>query len=280
MSLNYNPQGIGQPQPSCNATKITSWLSPEQEAFLRKNSSDINLTISEEDRVRANCNHVDRNGNMATVPTNDGRCMCTICGSKFNMNGVSNQDLANAVNIVSDALEVSKLSYGNCPESARDFFTMIPLLKKVPLLYTVAINNLDKLASANSFDISNAYSNSAMSPAMYSAMTGIGYPQPQVFGAPQPGFGYYQPQPQANPMYGQVANAPMQPYQQPQQQGYYQPQPQANPMYGQVANAPMQPYQQPQQQGQVIASASAIGPQDTKQPEAQQPVKVNTAFKK
>ena len=72
----------------------------------------------------------------------------------------------------------------------------------------------------------------------------------------------------------------MQPYQQPQQQGYYQPQPQANPMYGQVANAPMQPYQQPQQQGQVIASASAIGPQDTKQTEAQQPVKVNTAFKK
>ena len=51
-------------------------------------------------------------------------------------------------------------------------------------------------------------------------------------------------------------------------------------MYGQVANAPMQSYQQPQQQGQVIASASAIGPQDTKQTEAQQPVKVNTAFKK
>ena len=283
MSLNYNPQpqcGPAYGQKPFAASKIVSWLTPEQIASLRKSMPEFTLTIPAEEYVRAQCNHVDSNGNFVAVPTADDEYRCTICGAKFSVNPINDQDINKAVKIVSDALELSKLAYGNCPDNAKEFFAMIPLLKKIQGLYSIAINNLDKLANANSFAINNTYQSQGLSPEMLSAVTGTTYSQPQIFAQPQQQFGYcqsqptcgpnvmyYQPQYSPNPMYGQQPVAPQ--YGNPMYgQQPVAPQYSPNPMYGQQPVAPAQPQQQQSTADHNEAQAQ------------QQPVKVNTAFKK
>ena len=290
MSLNYNPQpqcGPAYGQKPFAPSKIVSWLTQEQIASLRKSMPEFTLTIPAEEYVRAQCNHVDPNGNFVAVPTADDEYRCTICGAKFSVTPISDQDINKAVKVVSNALELSKLAYGNCPDNAKEFFAMIPLLKKISGLYSIAINNLDKLANANSFAVNNTYQSQGLSPEMLSAVAGVSYSQPQIFAAPQQQFGYcqsqptcgpntmyYQPQPQygPNPMYGQPPVAPPQ-YgnpmygQQPVAPNQYGP----NPMYGQQ---PVAPNQQPQQQ------QSTTDHNEAQTQAQQQPVKVNTAFKK
>ena len=281
MSLNYNPQpqcGPAYGQKPFGPSKIVSWLTQEQIASLRKSMPEFTLTIPAEEYVRAQCNHVDPNGNFAAVPTSDDEYRCTICGAKFSVIPISDQDINKAIKVVTNALELSKLAYGNCPDNAKEFFAMIPLLKKVSGLYSIAINNLDKLANASSFAINNTYQSQGLSPEMLSAVTGTTYSQPQIFAAPQQQFGYCQSQPTCGP------NAM-----------YYQPQPQygpnpmyGNPMYGQQPVAPNQP-QQPQY-GNPMYGQQPVAPNQPQQPQSttnyneaqaqQQPVKVNTAFKK
>ena len=153
MSLNYNPQPQYDPaygQKPFSPSKLVSWLTPEQIASLRKNMPEFTPTIPAEEYVRAQCNHVDPNGNFAAVPTADNEYRCTICDAKFSVNPISDQDINKAVKIVTDALELTKLAYGNCPDNAKEFFIIIPLLKKIPSLYEIAMANLDKFEAANS----------------------------------------------------------------------------------------------------------------------------------
>ena len=152
MSLNYNPQPQYDPaygQKPFSPSKLVSWLTPEQIASLRKNMPEFTPTIPAEEYVRAQCNHVDSNGNFAAVPTADNEYRCTICGAKFSVNPISDQDINKAVKIVTDALELTKLAYGNCPDNAKEFFAMIPLLKKLPSLYEPVVMGILNLGVAN-----------------------------------------------------------------------------------------------------------------------------------
>ncbi len=154
MSLNYNPQlqyGPAYGQKLFGNSKIFFWLTPEQIASLRKSMPEFTLTIPAEEYVRAQCNHVDCNGNFAAVPTADNEYRCLICGAKFSMNPIDKHDIDKAVKIVTDALELSKLAYGNVPDNAKEFFAMIPLLKKIPSLYESVVRGILDLGVANKF---------------------------------------------------------------------------------------------------------------------------------
>ena len=132
---------------------IRPWLTAEQITALRKSSSEFSLTITEEDRIRAQCNHFDQNGNFAGVRSVNGSgYICNICGSRFSMDNLDYAQVARAVDYVCNILEVIKVKYISCPGDAmREFFVMLPLLNKIPFLYSIAMTNSDKFGAANDF---------------------------------------------------------------------------------------------------------------------------------
>ena len=110
-------------------------------------SSNGKIIITEDDRLSAICMHRDINGRSALKPdcsTNEVTCM--ICGKTFNLlDRLKMEDLEAASSNIIDILQTIKTLYVDMPvESAKDFFTIIALLEKVPELYMMACASFKK----------------------------------------------------------------------------------------------------------------------------------------
>lgn len=141
----FNYGGVGQ-QP---VIKFMNTLTPDQIKMLMQNSEQFSLRITEEEMLRAICNHrnLEGTGDALTYDSVTGEAKCTICGYKFRPiePDVSPDEIVNDVLRIEDILQTIKLMYIDLPaEASTEFFPIIALLDKVPKLFEYSIKNMAK----------------------------------------------------------------------------------------------------------------------------------------
>jgi len=192
------PQGTGyqyngfQPQ---QVPQIKNWLTNEEIDRLVRKENQFSLVLTEVDKMRATCNHRFNNGQDAITTDKDGRCMCNICGYEFEpMSENTDEDTLNeVVKATVDVLQTVKLLYLDMPdEVAREYFAIIPLIEKIPKLFTMAVKSYQKYEGYNPYGFNNKNMNTMQ---MYSMIAGILGGQQPMGGFAQPMGGYAQPQP-------------------------------------------------------------------------------------
>lgn len=233
-----------------NTPPVENALSGEEIKILmntKPNSDKLNLNISNEDYLRSMCTHRDLNGNDAVREMTDGskNVWCPICGAIWNPTEVPLEEVKDAVKTIINHMENAKW-IGNYPKAVtRQYFNMLPLLRKFPDLYDYAGKSFDSIVSQRA--IYNSPDNSLYNEynQLYNGMSN--YNNPWLY-YQQPNMGYQQPM--GNPNYN-IPPAPMQP---PQMAN-----PAVNPMQ---ANAPQQAPTAPSsdQNGYYYNSGYAYGP--------------------
>ena len=156
---------------------------------LRQKVENFNLGLTETEQKIARCNHRDKNGEMALSAQADGLNVCTICGEVIEDKMYTPEDVQAAVNEVNNIINIIKLIYGEMPRgAASEYYLIQPLLKKLPKLYELANNNMNKYDNINNLN-THQYSNMF---AMYNSMStgGMGMVNPgmaQPMGQPMMG---------------------------------------------------------------------------------------------
>lgn len=198
------PQGTGYQFngiPQGQVPTIKNFLTDEEIQRLVQKENTFSLAITETESLRAKCNHKWQDGiHDAIVETEDGKCVCQICGYEFNPieAGTSSETLEEMVKDVLDILQTIKMLYFDMsPEIASEFFKIIPLMEKIPKLFEMACKNYAKYDKLNSFGYNNHNMNTMQ---MFNVLTNVLSGQPMPNAAPQ------------QPVYGQQ---PMMGYQQP-----------------------------------------------------------------
>lgn len=212
----YQPGMI--PNPNQQQMVPKSWLSNQEIEKLRKHGDVFNLAISEEDKLRAQCNHRDANGNSTLVESPDGGYTCAICGHKFNINSeLTPMQVEQSCRTITDILQTCKLLYMSLPEDlGKQFFQILAFIDKIPKLYETSCNDFKRYDNVNGL------------------IQGAPLTAFSIFGSmvnPSFGFGQYMG-PQNGAPQQQYMNTPQQPIygQQPMMGGYQQPM-NANPFY-------------------------------------------------
>ena len=208
---NFAPYGMNmmgaQQQP--NNYRIPSTLTPDQIRTLRNQGSQFSLGLTQEEVLRAICNHRSEDGLSDTLVYDPvtGTAKCTICGYEFRPiePNVDYETIKEDVKRVQDILQTIKLMYIDLPaEAAKEFYPVIAMLDKVPQLTEYAAKNMAKHdaynymyndrnmgAAAMFANLSNMFSNMSMNyqqqpqqaPGFYGQPAGFpqaAYPQPQV----------------------------------------------------------------------------------------------------
>lgn len=193
--MNYQPYpnnayGYTVPRPQARNTQP---LTPEQINKLRQNASAFDMKIEQEDIWRATCTHKEKDGRSTLISIGDNRYKCTICGEEFEMSDISKQEVEEMVTKMIDMLQTAKTVYLDVPEElARQYFQIIPLLKKFPYLWERAISCFEKYENP-------AMGVNPMSPG-YSGFAAIqNYLTNPYAGYPQAGYQYQQPNYGCNP---------------------------------------------------------------------------------
>lgn len=244
------PMGMAPQQPNPNSFRVASTLTPEQIAMLRNQGSTFSLQLTEEEMLRAICNHRSEDGLSDTLvydPVN-GTAKCTICGYEFRPveADVDYDTIKEDIKRVEDIIQTTKLMYVDLPQqAAKDYYPILGLLEKLPQLMEYAAKNMAKHdnygymydqrnmgAAAMFANLSNMFSNMSMN---YQAQA---------------------PQQQFNGYYNQPAGFPQAAY----------PQPNMNPFgYNGMAPQPT-PYAPGTPNGFAYAPNGAAAPQSTAAP--------------
>ena len=203
-----NPGFTNPVQP--NQAKIMNVLTQDEIQRLMTQKNQFSLMITEEDKLRAYCNHRLANGlGDALVEDEDGRCRCEICGYTFTPADITTtkEEVQQAANYLVDFLQTIKMIYVDLDSSViRDFFPIIPLINKIPELFDMAVKNYAKHEKLNPLNGLNGRNMSTAQ--MFAALTGMlngntgfqpNYQQSQQYY--NTGFGYQNPYQQ--PVYGQ-----------------------------------------------------------------------------
>lgn len=242
----YNYQGMPQPQ-----QKWSNVLTPEQINRLRKSENEFSLGITEEESLRARCNHRSDDGTHDTLVFDPvtGEARCTICNYKFRPiePNISFDDIKDDVSRILDLLQTIKLMYIDLPDqAAAEYFQIIPLIEKIPQLFEYAAKNMTKhetynwqynngnMGAMNMLNnLQQAFSNgmNMMGQQQMGAPMGMGVPNGMPVGMVPPAM-QYQQQPMAAPMMNNGFGYPGAGSYQPQTAGYQftpnQPAPVAN----------------------------------------------------
>ena len=243
-------------------------LTPEQINYLKNNNENIKIKmeINSDDLLGSKCTHKENlNSTLIQVGVSDEGnpiVRCNICGEVFELRDVSNEEVEKHVKIMIDLLQSCKTMYLDAPTSLTEaYYQLIPLLKKFPQLYAIAVKNFNSYANATENQYIPQYAASGTNGfMMYDAMIHNANPGGYGYGSyQQPGYqaGYYQPSPspyQGYAGYQQPVYQPnyqaYQPVQQPGYQASYQ-QPVQQPVYQPSYQQPaQQSAQQPNQQWQ------------------------------
>ena len=239
----YNSYNPGAYQYQVQQVPMTQPLTQEEINKLKTKTDDFTLAVNELDLLRAKCTH--KNNNQIVVQqTDDGRMYCPICGEVFSPVSCTEEEAKKAVDIVIDIMQNSKLQYVDIPLNvANSYYSMIPLLRKLPRLYEIAKNRFNKFEQGNAV----IPSNDMRSFNMLNSLMGGGYGMPMQYSNPvmngQMGVPMQQPmmapqmgQPMMNGQMGVPMQQPMMAPQMPQGNPFMAPAaPQAP-----VANAPVQ----------------------------------------
>ena len=213
----------------------TQHITPEMAAILKK-ESDLDMRIDQKDLWRAMCTHKDPTNHTSTLVQNsDGTVTCSVCGATFRFFEGNVEDVKAAVNTIVDVLQTTKTIYLDAPSKLiEQYFQNIPLLNKLPTLWSMAVRNFDTYNSIDDMNpITNSYGNGFN--AMATLLTNP-YAYGQQFAQPM------MPNPYAygqQPMMGQYPQQPMVPQQQMMPQYPQQPMMPQQPMVGADMNNPM-----------------------------------------
>ena len=209
-------------------------LTEEEMNSLKQSQDEFTLGITKEEQLRAICMQRDINGVSTLEPADGGltgAAKCKICGEVFRIvDKCDDGDIKDAVDNLVDILQTTKTLYVDMPsDAAKKFYTILALLKKVPGLYKVAVENFSKHENAMvnwNFNKGSVVGEYNMLYSGYNPMqANFGMMPPYMSAYQQPVMGQpMAPQNQGNP-FG-WAGQPQQPYQ-PQMTGYAYNAPQA-----------------------------------------------------
>lgn len=223
-------QMFAQGQPPTNFVQT---LTPEQcKQLQNEGNKGFTFNVEPIEFLRAQCVHKTPDGKdfaITVLDDNTGLAKCTICGAEFNMNPYPDDIVENAMKVVLDTIQQSKLMWLTGPADAMSkYYQYIPLLEKLPKIANIAQKDYAKLNRSMSVNYMPEQRG-------FQVLDQLGYPQQFMYGQPNPYFqqapaygGY--PQQQMPPVYGAPAPA-------------YQ---QAAPAYPQAPVAPQVPVGAPQ----------------------------------
>lgn len=253
------PFGAMPQQTMFKDIKVTNPMTKEDLELLKPLKDEFSMHIDPKDTAKAKCPHKDSNG-LLVKPVTGNIVECTQCHEQFDITIRTKEEVEAAVENVISFLNQMKLYAINFDtDFYKDYMMMIPLLRKAPQLYEIAVRNFSEVARQTNGQAINPTMNPAFNKYGIDAYQDIFhgnygqrynvynqqfavYPQ-GMMGQPVPQQGYYDPNMMAQQM--------------PPQQVAPQMAPQMNQQFA--------PNQMPQQQQPVFAGY-------TQQPQMQAPV--------
>lgn len=276
----FNPQfngygGAGTVYNQLQPPRMTTGLTPELQNELRNMRNTFTLQVTPEEQNMSKCYH-KHNGNFATHQNPDGSYTCDVCHATFNIVETTPEEIRELSNQFINILQTIKLFNVDMPDQWSSFFSIIPMIDKVPELYKISLDTIRKYQNGNNnisqqngiygFSAYNMLTNPAMGYNM-----GMGYYNQPMNMMPQ------QPNMMNPTMMPMNQNQPMNMMQQPNMmynnpammgaQGVYQ---NGSNGFGINAGAAM-PMQQPQQ-----VNNTGVSTNPTKMTAPQQPGEVKT----
>ena len=292
--MGFAPQ-FGQPmygasvmpaQTMFKEVQVTNPMTKEDLELLKPVKNEFNMNIDPIDVARAKCPHKNATKLLINPIGGGNMVKCSQCGAEFDLTIRSKEDIEASVNNLVNFLEQMKLYAVNFDEEFyKDYMMMIPLLRKAPNLYEMAVQNFTEVVrqTSNSQTVApnanpafnrfgfdayqdifngnygaryNVYNQQQPVMPMAQPMAQPGYYDPNMVAAQQA------PQMQPAPQQGQVFGAFTQA---PQQAPVMQPAPQmgnpfANGYAAPVMTAPMAMQQAPQMQAPVAQQPAAPAP--------------------
>jgi hypothetical protein len=190
----------GQPQAT---QKFNNVLTADQIKRLQQNTEQFQIGLTEEEMLRAVCNHRSADGMTDSLVFDKmtGIARCTICGYEFRPADASEniENIKDAVDRVIDYIQTVKIMYFDFPASAaQEYFPIIPLLSKLPKLFEFAAKNMSKHEAYgwayNNYNMGAVQMLNNLN-SMFGGMNGMGYQQPMMQQPQAPQMGYQQPNP-------------------------------------------------------------------------------------
>lgn len=294
--MGFAPQ-FGQPmygasvmpaQTMFKEVQVTNPMTKEDLELLKPVKNEFNMNIDPVDVARAKCPHKNATKLLINPIGGGNMVKCSQCGAEFDLTIRSKEDIEASVNNLVNFLEQMKLYAVNFDEEFyKDYMMMIPLLRKAPNLYEMAVQNFTEVVrqTSNSQTVApnanpafnrfgfdayqdifngnygaryNVYNQQQPVMPMAQPMAQPGYYDPNMVAAQQ---AQMQPAPQQGQVFGAFTQAP-------QQAPVMQPAPQmgnpfANGYAAPVMTAPMAMQQAPQMQAPVAQQPAAPAPAET-----------------
>lgn len=295
--MGFAPQ-FGQPmygasvmpaQTMFKEVQVTNPMTKEDLELLKPVKNEFNMNIDPIDVARAKCPHKNATKLLINPIGGGNMVKCSQCGAEFDLTIRSKEDIEASVNNLVNFLEQMKLYAVNFDEEFyKDYMMMIPLLRKAPNLYEMAVQNFTEVVrqTSNSQTVApnanpafnrfgfdayqdifngnygaryNVYNQQQPVMPMAQPMAQPGYYDPNMVAAQQAH--QMQPAPQQGQVFGAFTQAP-------QQAPVMQPAPQmgnpfANGYAAPVMTAPMAMQQAPQMQAPVAQQPAAPAPAET-----------------
>jgi len=292
--MGFAPQ-FGQPmygasvmpaQTMFKEVQVTNPMTKEDLELLKPVKNEFNMNIDPVDVARAKCPHKNATKLLINPIGGGNMVKCSQCGAEFDLTIRSKEDIEASVNNLVNFLEQMKLYAVNFDEEFyKDYMMMIPLLRKAPNLYEMAVQNFTEVVrqTSNSQTVApnanpafnrfgfdayqdifngnygaryNVYNQQQPVMPMAQPMAQPGYYDPNMVAAQQAP--QMQPAPQQGQVFGTFTQAP-------QQAPVMQPAPQmgnpfANGYAAPVMTAPMAMQQAPQMQAPVAQQPAAPAP--------------------
>lgn len=291
--MGFAPQ-FGQPmygasvmpaQTMFKEVQVTNPMTKEDLELLKPVKNEFNMNIDPIDVARAKCPHKNATKLLINPIGGGNMVKCSQCGAEFDLTIRSKEDIEASVNNLVNFLEQMKLYAVNFDEEFyKDYMMMIPLLRKAPNLYEMAVQNFTEVVrqTSNSQTVApnanpafnrfgfdayqdifngnygaryNVYNQQQPVMPMAQPMAQPGYYDPNMVAAQQ---AQMQPAPQQGQVFGAFTQAP-------QQAPVMTPAPQmgnpfANGYAAPVMTAPMAMQQAPQMQAPVAQQPAAPAP--------------------
>lgn len=265
---------------------VTNPMTKEDLELLKPVKNEFNMNIDPVDVARAKCPHKNATKLLINPIGGGNMVKCSQCGAEFDLTIRSKEDIEASVNNLVNFLEQMKLYAVNFDEEFyKDYMMMIPLLRKAPNLYEMAVQNFTEVVrqTSNSQTVApnanpafnrfgfdayqdifngnygaryNVYNQQQpVMPMQAQPMAQPGYYDPNMVAAQAP---QMQPAPQQGQVFGAFTQAP-------QQAPVMAPAPQmgnpfANGYAAPVMTAPMAMQQAPQMQAPVAQQPAAPTP--------------------
>ena len=243
---NGQPMQFNPVQAPVNENALTN---DEMKVLQNVRTNALDLNISVEDNLRSICTHKQNNQDIVRqlnggMPNANGELEvhCPLCQETWDPTNLSKEEVKEFVHKIISAMQNCKWAGDLNTSLVRDYFPMIPLLKKFPDIYEYSMKQFNRYMDQNQYSAAN----DASVYGMYNQLTGnynnyysgFGYGYPQQNMAYNPGMGTVNGAPygQQN-VGGAYYNQPQTMYPQQNMNGGYYNQP-ASTMYGQ--QAPMQ----------------------------------------